>query len=754
MIDNIHARDELTGFARKQSKDRIERSVKKPELEAALAEGWEIRRKNRKSVRVSKPRKKADLLESRVWTLLYRMGFPVMSGKGGGNLWMNPRDPNGPKDQLDVVAVDDEVGLCVECKSYETPAKDPRLPQWLARLASMKKRFASAVKSVAPTDTKRHVASVAFTWDLIIRDVDQRRAEEQNVVLFDEHDLQYYEALVRHLGPAARYQLLAEVFRGRQISGLEIKVPALRTKMGKCTCYTFSVKPSYLLKVAYVAHRKKGKAIDVDAYQRMVSKGRLRKIADFISDGGIFPTNIVVNIEKPKYARFDRGGQDGGGTGGVFGWLTLAPAYGCAWIVDGQHRLLAFSGHDKVDKGFLNVLAFEGLTSSKQAQFFVDINSEQKRVKRSLLVELAADLKWEAENEEDRIQAVVSKASMALDMDLDSPLRNRILLSDARRTDTRCVSLTSLFSALNRYGFFIARRKKGVVEYGPLWVGDPTISLKRTVHVLKGWLGKIATAAGEWWELGAGQGGGLAMNNGVTVCLNLLRSVYEHLGATKLRMLDDHDLVGRVRPYAKAIGDYFARMPVDERQAFRQLQGSDGQLTGTRMCQEALRHEFPDYTPPGLDDWIQRREANNNEKGHQLTDRIERMLQDNVLAMLKEEFDADPDQWWWEGVPKAVRGKVDDRINQSDGKAGTREQNFDLIHYREIIKLNWNLFKDTFGYGSGGSKDKKTSWISEVGQMRNVVAHTSRREFLGFDKLAQLESYAEWLDGQLARLPE
>ena len=43
--------------------------------------------------------------------------------------------------------------------------------------------------------------------------------------------------------------------------------------------------------------------------------------------------------------------------------------------------------------------------------------------------------------------------------------------------------------------------------------------------------------------------------------------------------------------------------------------------------------------------------------------------------------------------------KVDDRINETDGKSGDREQNFDFIHYREIIRFNWNLFKDAFAYG-------------------------------------------------------
>src|SRR4029079_12857526 len=104
---------------------------------------------------------------------------------------------------------------------------------------------------------------------------------------------------------------LAEVFRGRQISGLELRVPALRSRIGGLTWYTFAIRPDYLLKISYVAHRAKGKAIDLDAYQRMISKSRLKKIAEYISAEGVFPTNIVINVEKERSLLFERGKNEG-----------------------------------------------------------------------------------------------------------------------------------------------------------------------------------------------------------------------------------------------------------------------------------------------------------------------------------------------------------------------------------------------------------------------------------------------------------
>lgn len=750
MLQNLLPRAELIGLSRKHSRDKDLKRITLSQEAETVAEGWRVVRRNRRSLLVAKGKRKSDLLESRVWMLFYRMGFQYLSGKNGCVLPFRKAEEKGPEDQIDVVAADADVALAVECKSVEAPKKDPSLPDWLSRFASMRKRFADGIRSAASPSGKRNLGMIVFTWDIILTDKDRQRAIEHNVAVFDCADLEYFEALVKHLGPAARYQFLCEIFHGNPIHGLEVRVPALRTKLGKNVCYTFSIRPDYLLKIGYVAHRAKGKAIDVDMYQRMISKARLKRIAEYISDGGTFPTNIVINIREKRYAEFHRGEQKGDDAGALFGWLVLRPAYGCAWIIDGQHRLFAYSGHERAEKAHLNVLAYEALSSSDQAHMFVDINSEQRKVKRSLLVELDADLKWNADDENDRIQAIVSKAGLALDSDLDSPFRNRILLADAKRTEIRCVSLTSISAALSRQGFFIVAKKRDITEYGPFWRPDPALALRRTIHCVKSWFLSISEAAREWWTLGSGDGGGLAMNNGVTICLNVLRTVMEHLGYAGLCHLDNDELADRLEPYGRSLGNYFARMSQDERQRFRQLQGSDGQITGTRQCQEAIHSEFPQFAPPKLLEWIESKKRNYNEQGRAVIDDIEETLQKYVLQILKSEHDEDPESWWWKGVPKAVRKKVDDRINESDGKTGGREQNFDLVHYRELIVANWSLFKDIFGFAKAGAgKDKQTGWIVEVGEMRNIVMHPSRQQFLTQAQIGVLQTYLDWLKGRV-----
>ena len=72
----------------------------------------------------------------------------------------------------------------------------------------------------------------------------------------------------------------------------------------------------------------------------------------------------------------------------------------------------------------------------------------------------------------------------AVDEEKDSPFLGRILFADATRSSQRCISLESLFKALNQPGMFVVKKK---VAYGPLWAGDNFKTLKRCIHVLKGW---------------------------------------------------------------------------------------------------------------------------------------------------------------------------------------------------------------------------------------------------------------------------
>ena len=685
--------------------------------------------------------------------LLYRMGFTHLSNVGGAQLVVNPKDAGSPKTQIDVVGVDDEVALAIEAKSVERASKRPQFQEELGKLALIRARFAQCVNEQFADHRKRQIVLAMFTSNVILTENDRKRAQEANIVLFDHRDLEYYETLAGHVGAAAKYQFLADMLPGKAVPGLALRIPAIRTKMGGYHCYTFSVSPEYLLKISYVSHRSKGKASDVDTYQRMLAKSRMKKIRQYIADEGIFPTNIVVNLDQ-KRLRFERAQQDGDPDGGVLGWLDLRPAYKSAWIIDGQHRLFAYSGHPKAHKGLLSVLAFEGLPPSKQAELFIDINAEQKSVRQSLLQELYSELHWDAEEPAVRVRAIVSKAIQTLDDDPESPFYGRILTADASKSATRCISLTSLFRALEKPGFYIVKEKHGhVMEYGPLWSGDNNPTLRRTVSIVNSWFDVIRMPVADWWDIGSGDGGGLAMNDSITACINVLRSVLQHLdaGGQRLIHLDDGDLAEAIRDYGRAIGQYLGSLTAEGRKAYRDLYGTAGQITRTRRCQQAIHESFPLYDPPELTEFLEAEKAQTNSRAREIIDRVEKTLQATILEELKREFGHADAEWWILGVPKDVRLKVSARHEDDDGKRGGKEYYFDLIDYRQIAAKNWAMFDGLLGYGKrNAGKDARTAWIAHVNEIRKVTAHASSSVNVSLEQIAELEEYDSWFERQLA----
>jgi DGQHR domain-containing protein len=748
LLNNVVPLEEVAGLARTNARDYETRTVNPALVEQLTVEGWVVDRRNKKSVRLRRPKSHGKHLEDRVWTLFYRMRFPLLSGEGGAELLIDPKDLKSPTTQIDVAALDNEIAIAIECKCSERPAKRPQFQSEMAKHGLIREKFTASARNQFPAVHKRQVILAMFLSNVLLSDNDRARARDQNVNVFDDHDLEYYENLVGHIGPAARYQFLADMLPGKTVPGLELRLPAIKTKMGGFNCYSFSITPEYLLKISYVSHRSKGKRSDVSTYQRMLKKGRLNKIREYITENGIFPTNIVVNIDKNRL-QFERIHQEGDPEdSGVAGWLSIRPTYKSAWIIDGQHRLFAYSGHDRAAKSRLSVLAFDGLAPSEQARLFIDINAKQKSVKQSLLQELYAELHWDADDDSIRTRAIISKAIQDMDKDPESPLFQRIQTADVGKDAIRCISLASLYGAIEKAGFHIAKEKKGhVLEYGPLWAGDNDATLKRSEYVLNHWLDTVRVATSEWWDKGAGEGGGLAMNDGVITCINVLRSVVQSLDSKKLIHFDNDDLVESLKKYAVALGSYLGSLSEQDRKVFRDLRGIQGQTRRTRNCQQAIRQAAPGFDPPGLDEFIQQEKAQTNIKGKEVIDRIERSLQKVVLEELRRECG---DDWWMTGVPKTVRVKVSERFEEDEGKRGSRENYFDLIDYAKIALQNWELFEPILAYEKTGKKESRIHWLNTVNEKRNIVSHPSAAVTLTVEDLAALEEYDRWLAGRIS----
>lgn len=762
-LSNVHDRADLTGQAIARRKHSVEETVRPNEVAARTHEGWSVVREGKSSVRISKAKSANVLLEDRVWSLMWSLGFTGLSGAGGALLTVSSEGPTRVTSQIDVLALDDEACVAIECKSRQTLGKRDALQEEMGKHALIRERLANAVKG-SPRK-KRSVALGFWTSNALLSPSDRERARAQNMILLTDADLVYYEDLAKQIGTAARYQLLADFLPGRSVAGLSIRVPALSAKMGGFRAYTFTASPDWLLKVAYVSHRARGKSSDVRTYQRMIKKRRLAEIRAFLAQpNAIFPTNLVISLEGGKHgtgASFEPVKQDPDAEGADLGWLTVRPTYKSAWVIDGQHRLYAYSGHPRASRDQLTVVAFEGLPGSVQQQLFIDINSKQKSVKPSLLQELYADINRDSGDPRKVTQALISESVQLMDGDPRSPLFGRVLLSDESRTESRCISMTALFSALEKPGLYYRSVQQNlvVVDPGPFWSAEENESIKRTTLIVDGWLGEVRDRASSWWNAGAGPGGGLAMNDGVAVCINVLRSVVEHVDSATPRLSEGpaKEAIERLRPYASALGDHFANMSDDERRAFRGLRGNQGQAAGLRHAQKALQDRFPSFNPAGLSEFLELERERTNDRAMTLVNRIDRLLMRTLVAVLKDNLGSpeNPDAWWYDAVPLPIRQVATKAQEDDRNRRGSREAYFNLIHYRDIIENKWVLLGPIFGRGKRTDrKSVQTAWLVRTNEIRQIAAHGSSGANVSLEQLSELQQYHDWLYSRATGEPD
>lgn len=745
-IENIISDERLAGEARHRGRSYEQVSVRYAQLAQYEAEGWKELKRGVHKIQLRREKKLASEVEDRVWMVLYRMGFLTMSGEGGAQL-VRSDDEGTINNQIDVLALDDETGIVVECKS-SLAVKRYEAQDAIHKIVNVRNSVRESINREAPRDQKRKFGSILVAWNLVPTGADLDRARQEKILILDKKAIEYYEKLVQVLGPAARYQLLAEIFANQEIEGLRLTLPAVEARLGARKVYTFAILPEELIKIAFVAHSTRR---DAETYQRMVSKPRLKGIREFIEAGNVFPTNIVINFNGigsrgESGLRFEPANQGPNPHDKVkYGWLTLPARYKSAWIIDGQHRLMAFAGHEWATKTALIVTAFDGMDAADQAQMFVDINSEQRKVSPAQILELQATLNEDSNDPRALIASVVSRTVQNLGKDADSPFFNRILLAEEPGDDERSITIKAFSDYLRRGKLFISSEiKKQVVQYGPLWAGSYDATLRRTRAVINHWFVIIKASNEEQWATGRGPGGLVAMNTGVSASIDILRNATDHLKAKGHHLIEmpNTELNSLLKPYAQRCAEFYAQLSPTDRDAFRSRYGSSGPAELARMLQDYIHASDESFEPEGLQKWRDERAEHKVIETQRLVSSIEKRLHDSIIETLKSAYG----EQWWPEVPIAIRKAARNR-QEEDTEDHPVETYFNLIDYREIVTKNWQMFQSQLAKGNSGNKDVRTEWMTTVNLTRNKANHASgaRLTMTDYEVVKEID---EWMRSQ------
>lgn len=173
----------------------------------------------------------------------------------------------------------------------------------------------------------------------------------------------------------------------------------VETKFAEHKIYTFAMRVGDLLPLQYVASR--GVSTEQGAVQRILNKSRVDAICKFVLGGNSFVNTFILNWTDTQYVPK------------VKKETMVLPLQGrFAQMLDGQHRIagLQEAVNQKPEIADMEVLVslFIGLNTKEAARIFLNINSEQKPVPRSLIYDLFGEAYDDPESAITRVTDIVA----------------------------------------------------------------------------------------------------------------------------------------------------------------------------------------------------------------------------------------------------------------------------------------------------------------------------------------------------------
>ena len=741
-------RAELTKEFNLRKKDYVEKRVAQSDVAELLATGWAVERESASRTVVRKRKLVGDRLEDRFWCALYKMGYEEIGPGRTFSILVSKKNEPPLYKQVDVFAKDAETVVVAECKACQTP-KRRSLQKDLNEFIALKGPMANAIRKHYP-GFKPKIIWMFVTENIIWSKPDIERARQENIQVMRESEYRYFSQIVDYLGPGARPQFLAEYLKGSSITEMEgVTAPAIRGTLGGNRFYAFVATPEQLLKIAFVNHRALNDPEGAPAYQRLIQKTRLRQIAKYLGGGGYFPNSILVNFkDKPRFDLLEN--REGWPV--QFGTLYLPSKFKSAWIVDGQHRLYAYGDLDKKrTTDHLIVVAFEKLADAAEANLFVTINHEQKRVPKNLLVELEGELKWGSADPKERIGAIASRLWSLLNADNGSPFYGKIATPGLKQGNDVPLTMPEVKQALVQSGLLGTAAVKGKHYVpGPLTGEDDKDTLDRAGNALAAYFHLFAEASPERWA--KGKPGYLCSNISVGGHIRLLSALIVHMQSeTKQNPhhMDGLELIEQLEGYLTPLIDHISTAPdEDYSKRFKPRFGSGGIPEHFYKLSDIVATAVPSFSPAGLSDWRKRATEDDTKYADDAVKRLQSTVHDVTVAILRKEYG---DKYLTKGVPngkileKAFPRQIED-AKKDDEK--DLDVYFDLLDFKDIVehKQNRLLFKAVFDIEMPGDKGLAFNlrWMETLNNLRRIAAHPAGRQYKPEDV-----AFLRWVEGEL-----
>jgi DNA sulfur modification protein DndB len=753
---------EIASEYRKRKKAFDEKSVHLADAPDEEAKGWKVHRRGKKTATLKRAKAHDKWLEDRLWCLLRRMGYQALNAQ---NFKINftREDGSSSRKQVDVYAEDQETVLVIECKSRETRGRRT-LQKDIQETISLQNYFRRSINQRYGTKAKPKIIWIYATSNILWSTPDIERASSADIKVITDNELQYFETFVKHMGPAGRYQILGGFLRGQKVPGLtDVKLPAIRGKIGGETFYSFVTNPRSLLKIAYINHQALNHPDGRPAYQRMISSSRIKEIGVFIEKGGFFPTNILVNFsDAPKFELISN--KENTDPNSKFVWLTLPAKYRSAWIIDGQHRLYGFSHlDDKFLDQSLFVLAFEKMSVQKEADLFITINHKQKSVPRSLLVSLLADIRMGDSDPSTAFTALASAVVRTLNTDKASPLSRRFAIHGVPPEPSQNLTISEAVKGLRLSGL-LGKLSGAVIAPGVLTDTTDEQTIQRANTVLSSYFECVREAHPARWE--AGRDAFVAVNPGIRAHLRVLAEAISYL--THKKSLDFAELTAEkfsqeINTFCAPIFSFIKTASDDEiKRRFSRRFGEGGVKEYAYQLMQILKAAHADFGTEEFQRWIDQSNSEKTDEVNHFLMKLSERLTDYVIDTLKKvhgthRLASDEPAYWETGVEsERIRKNAFEKQQKDKTRRKAKEAYLDIVDLAEIVKQqnNWPHFEHVFKNPQQGEKPGQKyylSWIQTFNELRNIAAHKNQLKTYTDDDL----EFVEWLRTEVSpKVPE
>ena len=389
-----------------------------------------------KGYRKNIPNAKKDLelknlgkdFEDRVWRLFYNMGADFLNTHTQDfEFDLSDYEELLPaKAQIDVLGIFQNkfIFIC-ECASTNNKENGRALDEKIYKIESYKSAVKKRISKIFNKDLKLIPIWILSTEGFQGETRYKQQLLKNDIITLSDIELEYLENCYDSSKSSSFvFNQFLGFFKGNTNYWDEIEVTGFETSHGSfknnTKVYTFSIKPSDMMKMSSVAHRKAKNIYETEGlreghYQRVLTSGRLKSIGEFIDDKReSFKNNIMVSFRgKNANFVFQKNDRKGQGRGGI---LKIKICPGNFHVIDGQHRLYGYSAvKDKsiLETSELIVTAFVNLSEPDEAQMFLDINSKQKKVGPALIREVRA-LKGYASKGKEKLENMATAITASL----------------------------------------------------------------------------------------------------------------------------------------------------------------------------------------------------------------------------------------------------------------------------------------------------------------------------------------------------